>query len=292
MQTISTISALRATLGQWRREGLSIALVPTMGNLHEGHLALVRRAQQLGDRTVVSIFVNPTQFVAGEDYEAYPRTLGDDSRRLGELGPDVLFAPTVQEMYPAGLQGHTRVEVPGLGDILCGESRPGHFTGVATVVAKLLNAVQPDLAVFGEKDYQQLLVIRRLVRDLCLPVKIHALATVRESDGLALSSRNSYLSAGERGIAPALHRSLQHAAQRLQAGESDLAAVEGAGLEELREAGLRPDYFSIRRAADLSQPESAEGGLVILAAAWLGRARLIDNIALHNLHCTPGRNRE
>jgi len=292
MQTISTIAALRATLGQWRREGLSISLVPTMGNLHEGHLALVHKARQLGDRTVVSLFVNPIQFVAGEDYETYPRTLGEDSRRLGELGPDVLFAPSVQEMYPAGLQGHTRVEVPGLGDILCGEFRPGHFTGVATVVAKLLNAVQPDLAVFGEKDYQQLLVIRRLVRDLCLPVEIHALATVREADGLALSSRNGYLSARERRVAPVLYRSLQHAARRLGRGEGNLEAVERAGLQELREAGLRPDYFSIRRGADLSQPEGAEDGLVILAAAWLGKARLIDNIALHNQHCTPERNRE
>lgn len=292
MQTVSTIAALRATLSQWRREGRSVALVPTMGNLHAGHLALVRRAQQLGERTVVSIFVNPTQFVAGEDYQGYPRTLSKDSLCLAELGPEVLFAPAVEEMYPAGTAGHTRVEVPGLGDTLCGEFRPGHFTGVATVVTKLLNAVQPDIAVFGEKDYQQLLVIRRLVTDLCLPVEIHGLPTVREADGLALSSRNSYLSPEEREIAPALYRTLQEAAERLRGGEQDLRKVERAGLEALTAAGLRPEYFAVRRGPDLTVPAGPEENLVILAAAWLGKARLIDNIALHHQHCTPGRNRE
>jgi pantoate--beta-alanine ligase len=248
-----------------------------MGNLHAGHLELVRRARERADRTVVSIFVNPLQFGPSEDLAAYPRTLEADRKRLAEAGADLLFAPGVEEVYPGGQAGQTRVEVPGISDILCGASRPGHFTGVATVVCKLFNMVQPDLAVFGEKDFQQLMVIRRMTADLSMPVEILGAPTVREPDGLAMSSRNGYLNEEERQRAPRLQQTLRSAAQALQRGES-VVGVESRAAAELAAAGFEPDYFSVRRAADLGEPGADEHELVILAAAHLGQTRLIDNI--------------
>lgn len=251
-----------------------------MGNLHVGHLALVEQAIRMADHTVVTIFVNPTQFVAGEDYEHYPRTLAQDSLLLSENRVDVLFTPTVQEIYPAGLDKPTRVEVPMLDTILCGAFRPGHFTGVATVVTKLLNLVQPTVAIFGEKDYQQLVVIKRLVKDLCIPVEIRSVPTVRAPDGLAMSSRNSYLSAAERQRAPLLYQTLKAAAEAILRGDTAFAAIEERCMETLKAGGFRPDYFAVRRAEDLGLPEEAHTDCRILAAAWLGQARLIDNIAV------------
>lgn len=274
---IDDVAALRRCLAPWRRSGRSIALVPTMGNLHAGHLALVREARGLADRTLVSIFVNPLQFGPDEDFGSYPRTLARDRELLAAAGTDLLFAPPVQAVYPHGQQGQTRVEVPGLSDILCGASRPGHFAGVATVVCKLLNMAQPDVAVFGEKDFQQLLVIRRMVEDLCLPVEVRGLATVREPDGLAMSSRNGYLSPAQCARAPLLYRTLCRAGERLRTGLT-AAEVERKGAEDLAVGELRPDYFSVRRASDLQPATTEDRDLVVLAAAYLGQARLIDNL--------------
>ncbi len=277
METIKQIDSLRTRIVHWRGAGRRIALVPTMGNLHAGHLDLVRRARERAEHTVVSIFVNPMQFGKGEDYESYPRTLDQDRTHLQSEGVDLVFAPSVQEVYPQGREKQTRVEVPGISDILCGATRPGHFTGVATVVCKLFNMVQPDLAVFGEKDFQQLLVIRRMSRDLCLPIEIVGAPTVREADGLAMSSRNGYLSEDERRRAPVLRQCLLAAEQALRDGvQSD--QVERDGLATLEKAGFRPDYLSVRRATDLAPVRAGDTELVILAAANLGRARLIDNI--------------
>jgi len=278
MRTVVGEREVRAAANGARTAGRRVAFVPTMGNLHAGHIALVERARALAGYVVVSIFVNPLQFSAGEDLDAYPRTPQADGRMLEAAGVDLLWTPGVRDLYPRGLEQTTRVEVPGLGEILCGAHRPGHFAGVATVVTILLNAVGPDLALFGEKDYQQLLVIRRLVEDLRLPVTVVPVPTVREPDGLAMSSRNGYLSVEERGRAPALFRALQGAARRLSGGEADPQAVEAEGVAELSATGLRPDYFSVRRVADLAAPGPADRDLVVLAAAWLGRARLIDNL--------------
>jgi pantoate--beta-alanine ligase len=251
-----------------------------MGNLHAGHLGLMARGREVADRVVASIFVNPLQFGPSEDFAAYPRTLETDAVRLAEAGVDLLFAPTVEVMYPQGQEALTRIEVPGLSDILCGASRPGHFSGVATVVNKLFNQVQPDAAVFGQKDWQQLMVIRRMVADLDMPVEIIGVPTRREDDGLAMSSRNGYLSEQERQQAPQLFATLQAMAARLQTGERDFAAIEAEGGASLEAAGLKPDYLSIRRATDLVLPTDGDTDLVILAAAYLGRARLIDNLPL------------
>ena len=277
MELIQDLTHLRRRVRAWRQAGDQIALVPTMGNLHRGHLRLVQEARAYAQRTVVSIFVNPMQFGPQEDFAVYPRTLAHDRELLETEGTDLLFAPSVTTVYPRPPEEQTRVEVPGLSDILCGARRPGHFVGVATVVCKLFNMVQPDLAVFGEKDFQQLLVIRRMTEDLCLPVGILGVPTVREADGLALSSRNGYLLPEERARAPAVRRALGHAADGLRAGQG-LAETEQRAVQELQQAGLRPDYVSVRRAADLSQPEPTDSDLVILAAAWLGKARLIDNL--------------
>jgi pantoate--beta-alanine ligase len=277
MQTCHQIEALRAQVATWRHAGARIAFVPTMGNLHHGHLRLVEEANRLAERSVASIFVNPLQFGPNEDFQTYPRTLQADSQQLTQVGLDLLFAPSAAEMYPRGAEGMTRVEVPGLSTLLCGTVRPGHFDGVATVVTKLLNTVQPDVALFGEKDWQQLIIIRRLVADLNLPVAIVGVPTVRESDGLAMSSRNQYLSASEREMAPLLYAILQRAAVQLTAGEQNYQAIETTAREELVEADWRPDYFAIRRAEDLGEPGKADTELCILAAAWLGQARLIDN---------------
>ncbi len=280
MQTVHTIAELRQQVAAWRRDGERIALAPTMGNLHPGHIALVEQAQTLADRTVASIFVNPMQFGPKEDFNTYPRTLDADSHQLEAIGLDLLFAPTGAEVYPHGLEGMTQVEVPELSQLLCGAFRPGFFRGVATVVAKLFNMAQPDVAVFGEKDWQQLVVIRRMVADLDMPVEIVGTPTVREADGLAMSSRNNYLSPDERATAPLLHRTLSAAADRLRAVESDYSAIESAAVANLEKANFRPDYFQIRRAEDLLAPREDDARLVILVAAWLGKARLIDNFPL------------
>lgn len=278
MWTITSIAELREIVRDWRLARDSIAFVPTMGNLHAGHASLVAAAHAHGRRVVASVFVNPLQFGPNEDYSAYPRTPVDDEALLTELGADVLFLPTVEEMYPKGTAGSTIVDVPEIANILCGRFRPGHFQGVATVVVKLLNLVQPDVAIFGEKDYQQLTVIRNSVEDLCLPVKIVGAPTVRAEDGLALSSRNRYLDAEERTRAPAMYRALDRARRRLESGEVDLAAIEREGLESLAAAGFRPDYFEVRMAGTLAVPHGRNVDVVVLAAARLSRARLIDNL--------------
>ncbi|MGD8911288.1 MAG: pantoate--beta-alanine ligase [Candidatus Thiodiazotropha sp.] len=278
METISEVETLRQSIGSWRKAGEKIGFVPTMGNLHEGHLALVETARDCCDRTVVSIFVNPMQFGEGEDFSTYPRTLEQDQYSLEQAGVDLLFAPSAKTVYPQGKQVQTRVEVPELSDILCGASRPGHFVGVATIVCKLFNYVQPDIAVFGEKDYQQLMVIRRMVADLAMPVEIIGLPTVREADGLAKSSRNCYLSPQERKRAPKLYETLRITARSLRGGERNFPLLEAKAIDLLRSAGFKPDYYTIRRADDLMLPSEGEPNLVILAAAYLGTTRLIDNL--------------
>lgn len=278
MQIVTRIEDMRALVRGWRMSGESIAFVPTMGNLHAGHASLIGAAHHHGRRVVASVFVNPLQFGPNEDYAAYPRTPEEDAALLTGQGVDVLLLPTVEEMYPLGVAGSTIVDVPELSGILCGAVRPGHFQGVATVVVKLLNLVQPDVAIFGEKDYQQLTIIRRSVEDLCLPVKIVGAPTVRADDGLALSSRNRYLSATERAIAPTVYRALDRARRRLESGDADLADIRREGLESLRAAGFRPDYFEVRMAGTLVEPSGQDIDVVVLTAARLGRARLIDNV--------------
>jgi pantoate--beta-alanine ligase len=278
MQSITRIADLRETVTRWRLARESIAFVPTMGNLHMGHASLMSAAHLHGRRVISSIFVNPMQFGPSEDFSAYPRTPDDDSNLLVAYGVDALFHPTVEEMYPSGSVGSTVVDVPGLTDILCGVVRPGHFQGVATVVVKLLCLVQPDVAIFGEKDFQQLTVIRRVVDDLNLPVKIVGAPTVRAEDGLALSSRNRYLSAAERAVAPAMYRALDKARRQLEAGDTNYAALQAEGLEALAQAGFRPDYFEVRTAARLATPTPGDVNIVVLAAGRIGKARLIDNI--------------
>jgi pantoate--beta-alanine ligase len=279
MIIIEHIDALRAQIKTWRRAGETIAFVPTMGNLHAGHLALVKRAQQLGSKVVASIFVNPAQFDRKEDLAAYPRTLAEDCAQLQAVGTDMVFTPTPAMMYPSGGLA-TRVEVPGVSQLLEGASRPGHFTGVSTVVCKLFNLVQPDVAVFGEKDFQQLMLIRHMVRDLDMDIHIEGLPTVREADGLAMSSRNGYLTAAERHLAPEFNRILREVVDALHKGRQDYASLQADAMKSLELNGFRPDYVEIRRAVDLLPPAVGEMGLVVLGAAWLGKARLIDNIPL------------
>ncbi len=278
MRLARDIAALEAALAPWRAAGDRIVLVPTMGNLHEGHLSLVDRARGLGDRVVVTLFVNPMQFGPGEDFERYPRTFDEDRRLLEARGADLLFAPETAELYPRGHGRTTAVEVPELSSILCGAFRPGHFRGVATVVAKLYNLVRPQAAVFGEKDYQQLVILRRMTEDLNFPVEVVGAPTVREPDGLAMSSRNRYLTAEERARAPLLYRTLRRVVERVREGARDLTAVEAEAMAALAAAGFRPEYVSVRRAADLAPPGPDDRALVVLAAAHLGSARLIDNI--------------
>jgi pantoate--beta-alanine ligase len=277
MQTLSTLVSLRQTIAAWRNAGERIALVPTMGNLHAGHLQLVERAQSVADRAVVSIFVNPMQFSSDDDdFVHYPRTLAADCEKLTNV--DVVFAPSVEEVYPTGFEHEPRIEVPGLSHILCGKYRPDHFVGVATLVAKLFNMVQPDVALFGEKDYQQLLVIRRFVVALNFPVEIIGVPTVREADGLAMSSRNQYLSAQERELAPALYQALLQAKTEIEQGEGDFAALQARAHAYLEAEGWRPEYFEVCCVQDLQPATVDEREWVILAAAWLGGARLIDNV--------------
>ncbi|HEX3838697.1 MAG TPA: pantoate--beta-alanine ligase [Steroidobacteraceae bacterium] len=277
METVTTIAAVRARVRGWRAQGRRIAFVPTMGNLHAGHMSLIEAARAHGERFVASIFVNPMQFGPNEDYAHYPRTPHEDEAMLAAAGCDLMFMPDVGEIYPNGPDNAVRVEVPVLSYILDGEFRPGHFQGVATIVTKLLNIVEPDAAIFGEKDFQQLTVIRRMVADLCMPTSIIGAATVRERDGLAMSSRNQYLTATERTVAPIIHQRLQLARTRLLAGAAD-RDVETEALAALSGAGLRPDYFVVRDATDLQPARLDSHERVVLVAARLGKARLIDNL--------------
>lgn len=275
---VRTVADLRARVSQWRRDGLRIGLVPTMGALHEGHLSLVRLARAHADRVVTSVFVNPTQFGPNEDFDAYPRDEPGDAALLAGVGCDLMFAPGVAEMYPPGAS--TTVTVSGVSEPMDGQARPGHFAGVATIVTKLLNQAAPDVAVFGEKDFQQLAVIRRLVADLDLPIRIVGAPIIRADDGLALSSRNAYLSATERPVAARLNQVLSDALTRLRAGET-VEAVERDAVATLETAGFGPiDYVEARHPADLSRlgPGPATGPIRVLAAARLGRTRLIDNV--------------
>ena len=280
MRIASTVADLRAAVRGWRANGERVAFVPTMGNLHAGHYALVDRARTLAERVVASVFVNPTQFGPNEDYSRYPRTLDADAKGLGQHGCELVFAPSVAEMYPLGPEHAVRVHVPVLSEVLCGAFRPGHFDGVATVVARLFNLVQPDVAVFGQKDYQQVLVIRQMTTDLGFPVAIEVGPTVREASGLAMSSRNQYLGAEERERAAEIHRTLRAMADDARRGllPDD---IERAAFERLQQAGFRPDYAAVRNARDLSllRPGQNEPRVAMIAA-WMGRARLIDNLLI------------
>ncbi|MEY4932229.1 MAG: hypothetical protein RLZZ403_549 [Pseudomonadota bacterium] len=278
MKSIASPAELRQILKEWRREGQRVAFVPTMGNLHAGHGHLVREAGKRADRVVVSIFVNPLQFGPKEDFDRYPRTPEEDAALLESLNVDLLFSPSVADMYPRGRDSSTLVDVPDLSGILCGEFRPGHFVGVATVVAMLLDLVQADCALFGEKDFQQLTIIRRMAEDLLMPTEIIGVPTIREADGLAMSSRNRYLTATERVIAPQLYATLSIARNALLSGKADYATIEAQGRAILASHGFRPDYFTVRDAVTLQVPGPETIDRVILVAAWLGRARLLDNV--------------
>ncbi len=278
METSTTIGDVRAHVARWHAAGNRVVFVPTMGNLHAGHMSLLEAARKHGDKFIASIFVNPMQFGPNEDFAHYPRTPAQDASMLAEAGCDLMFMPEVGEIYPNGADNATRVEVPGISNILCGEFRPGHFEGVATIVAKLFHIVDPDVTIFGEKDYQQLTVIRRMVADLCLRVEIVGAPTVRESDGLAMSSRNQYLDAEQRKMAPAIYRQLLQAVEALKSGGRDFARIEGTGRAALDAAGFRTDYFSVRDARSLAPAQPDTRHFVVLTAARLGKARLIDNL--------------
>lgn len=280
MLVVHTKEDLAGQLAEWRDQDEHVALVPTMGNLHKGHLSLVRLAREHAERVVVTVFVNPTQFGEGEDYESYPRTLERDKRLLKKTPADLIFAPSVETMYPCGLDMATTVSVPGLTENFCGASRPGHFDGVTTVVARLFAVVSPDVAVFGQKDYQQQLVIRHMVNDLNLPVAVITGETVREDDGLAMSSRNSYLTDDERAVAPQLYETLTAIGDELQNGRRNFGDLEEEAVSRLASAGFEVDYFAIRRAQNLESPDRDCDDLVLLTAARLGKARLIDNIVV------------
>jgi len=278
LDTVTTIAAVREHVQAWRREGLRVAFIPTMGNLHAGHVSLIEAARRHGERFVASIFVNPMQFGPNEDWANYPRTPGEDERMLANAGCSLMFIPDVAEIYPKGFERATRIEVPGLSRILDGEFRPGHFEGVSTIVATLFHIVEPQVAIFGQKDFQQLAIIRRMVADLCMPIEIVGAPTVRDHDGLAMSSRNQYLTAAERALAPQIYIALEAAATRVRAGDVDFASIESAGFRELESTGFRPEYFAVRKAADLSPATRQARELVILTAARIGKARLIDNV--------------
>jgi len=281
MDTVTTIAAVRERVSRWHSEGQRVAFVPTMGNLHPGHISLIELARKRGDRFIASIFVNPMQFGPNEDYAHYPRTPRKDEEMLAAAGCDLMFMPDVAEIYPRGFEHDTRVAVPELSGILDGEFRPGHFDGVSTIVAKLFNIVTPDIAVFGEKDFQQLAIIRRMVKDLCIPIEIIGAPTVREPDGLAMSSRNQYLTEDERKVAPQLYQALTRAVKRIERGETDFGVIERDELEGLKKHGFRPDYFTVRDAKTLAPPAADARHLVVLVAARLGKARLIDNLQLN-----------
>lgn len=277
MLVVNNPAALREQIGQWHHEGRAIAFVPTMGNLHQGHLTLVEEARRHGDKVVVSIFVNPLQFDKAEDLANYPRTLEQDCAALEAAGVDLVFTPTPEIMYPQGLASQTFVEVPGISSLLEGALRPGHFRGVSTVVTKLFNLVQPNVACFGEKDYQQLALIRKMVADMAMPIEIVGVPTVRAEDGLALSSRNGYLTAAERAIAPELARTMNWIAGQIEAGNSHLPSLVAQASQRLDNAGFRTDAIDIVDADTLESASAESQRLVILMAAYLGKARLIDN---------------
>jgi pantoate--beta-alanine ligase len=275
-----TANQIRQTVAGWRARGETVAIVPTMGNLHAGHLSLARLASEQADRVILTIFVNPTQFGVGEDFESYPRTLADDQALIDRAGTvDALFVPEVGEIYPNGTEAAFRLEVPPLGRDLCGATRPEHFSGVASVVLRLLNIVGPDYIVLGCKDYQQLVILEHMVADLRLPIAVIAGETQRDRDGLAISSRNHYLTEEQRGRAPILHSTLKEVGERLANGEHDYAALESSAIARLKKNGFNPDYVAVRRVGDLGKPNGNQSPneLIVLAAAWLGQARLIDN---------------
>ena len=280
MKSYSTVTEIRAALGSIRKQDRTISLVPTMGNLHQGHISLVEHARKTADEVVVSIFVNPLQFGPGEDLDSYPRTLAEDKQKLASAGVDHLFAPTVNEMYPGReqQQRHTEVKVFGQSDILCGESRPTHFARVTTVVSMLFNIIQPDCAVFGRKDFQQLAIIRRMVNDLQIPVRIEGCPIVRESDGLAMSSRNGFLNADERRLAPNLGRILREVATTIKSGDNRYTVLETRAKADLIGLGFEPDYLSVRNSSTLAPASTGDRSLVVVAAARLGKPRLLDNI--------------
>lgn len=277
MLIIETLPLLRQQIRRLRMEGKRVALVPTMGNLHDGHMKLVEEAKARADVVVVSIFVNPMQFDRPEDLARYPRTLQEDCEKLNKRKVDLVFAPSVKEIYPNGTETHTYVDVPGLSTMLEGASRPGHFRGVSTIVSKLFNLVQPDIACFGEKDFQQLALIRKMVADMGFDIEIVGVPIMRAKDGLALSSRNGYLTAEQRKIAPGLYKVLSSIADKLQAGERDLDEIITIAGQELNEKGFRADDIQIRDADTLLEVSETSKRAVILVAAWLGDARLIDN---------------
>ena len=292
MRIVEGLGDLRETVRRWRSEGERVALVPTMGNLHAGHASLIRRARRRAGRVVASVFVNPTQFGPGEDFERYPRTPVGDEAALVQAGCDLLFRPEVHSMYPLGIDRALRIEVPGLSQVLCGAHRPGHFDGVASVVLRLFTMVTPDLAVFGRKDLQQLQLIRALVADLSLPIEIDAAPTCRESDGLAMSSRNQYLSPAQRAVAPAIRRCLEEMLRAVSAGNA-AQGIEAAAMVGLRDAGFDPDYAALRVESRLDEslwgPLTGERRLdvVALIAARLGSTRLIDNLAMAEIAGHP-----
>lgn len=278
MQSITEIKSLRSQIKAWRQAGLSVALVPTMGNLHQGHFSLVEKAKNMADKVVVSIFVNPMQFGVNEDLDNYPRTLIADKQGLAELGTDIVFTPSVEAIYPNGLDAQSFVDVPNISMGYCGGSRPGHFRGVATVVTKLFNLVQPDYACFGEKDYQQLQVIKNMAHDLSIPVEIIGVATSREVSGLAMSSRNGYLSEAQKETATVLFKTLNWSAEQLNSGQRDFDDICRQAKQQLEQAGLKIDYFEIAQRDTLKKATLNDSQLVILAAAFLGPVRLIDNL--------------
>jgi pantoate--beta-alanine ligase len=278
MKVISDIASLRELVSDCKRTGRSVGFVPTMGNLHDGHLQLVKRAKSHNDIVIVSIFVNPMQFGENEDLDAYPRTIDEDKAKLVNDGVDAVFLPSVSDMYPCGLKAQTYVEVPGITDVLCGASRPGHFRGVATVVSKLFNMVQPDDAFFGEKDFQQLQVIRTMVRDLSMSVNVHGVPTQREKSGLAMSSRNGYLSKEEKATASLIYQEMTKAKGLIEAGHTDFNAIESAIVSNLEAKGFKNDYVSIVNANTLQSPVAGDKHLVIVVALFMGTTRLIDNL--------------
>lgn len=280
MQTVDNIQELRAQITSWRQQGLKIAFVPTMGNLHDGHISLVDAAHKHADKVVASIFVNPMQFGANEDIDKYPRTLEDDKLRLSQANTDLLFTPTPEIIYPKGLNKQTFVEVPDVSDGYCGESRPGHFRGVSTIVCKLFNLVQPDVACFGLKDYQQVQVIQLMVEDLSMPIEIIPVETKREASGLAMSSRNTYLSADEKIIAAHLNKAMRWVAEQVQFNK-DYNDISAKAYEMINAAGMKTDYLHICNSKTLNPATTEDKQLVILAAAHCGKARLIDNILVY-----------
>lgn len=277
MKIADTIRDLRREVAH-KSLNRSLVLVPTMGNLHEGHISLIKTAQQQGDLTCVSLFVNPLQFGPTEDFDKYPRTLEQDLEKLSNAGVDIVFTPTIEELYPTSRETFTKVDYPILSSDLCGITRKQFFSGIMVVISKLFNIVQPNFAVFGEKDYQQLTIIKNLVQDLNFPITIISSPTIREQDGLAMSSRNGYLTAMERKMAPLLYQTLCKTKEHMNKGNRDFGALEMSACESLNQGGFRTDYVAIRRKQDLALPTVEDDAFIILTAAYLGKTRLIDNI--------------